>query len=65
MSTEITKKNYNEMTEDEKDVAAFESDLKRAEFNYRKTHGQLTDEEKARRRDAREWLGLPPDKDYE
>ena len=65
MSTEITKKNYDEMTEDEKDVAAFEGDLERAKFEYRKTHGMLTDEEKASRRDARAWLGLPPDKDYE
>lgn len=65
MSEKKSKKSYDEMTEDEKDAAAFEGDLKRAEYEYRKTHGLLNEEEKKRRREAREWLCLPPDPDLE
>lgn len=62
---ELTAKRYGDLTEEEKEILMFEEDYQREKFEYRKTHGLLTEEEKRAQREFRAMVGLAPDPDFD
>ncbi len=62
---QLKRKRREDLTEDEKELLIFDEDLKREKFEYRKTHGLLTEEEKKKNREFRAMVGLPHDPDFD
>ena len=62
---ELRAKRYEDLTEDERELLIFEEDHQREKFEYRKTHGLLTEEEKRAQREFRALVGLDPDPDLD